>query len=264
MGLIEILILAVVQGIAEFLPISSSGHLVVVEALMEKLGRPMPEELLEVNIVLHLGTLLSVLVYYRERILRLLGADRRVIPLLVLGTIPAVLVGLPLKKFCPEALEDPLLSGVMFPITGLMLIWVSRRPPGEVEYPQMSAASALIVGLLQAFAILPGVSRSGSTIVGGLAVGLRRDSAATFAFLLAIPAIGGAGVLEGLDLLQGSQPSTPYSTLAIGMFLSFVVGLAALALLVRIVNHGRLYYFAYWLIPFGIAVTAWQISERFM
>ncbi len=261
MGAIEMLLLAVVQGVTEFLPVSSSGHLVVLESLLEKSGRHMPADLIEVNVALHLGTLVAVLVYYRQRIFRLMGQDRRVLPLLVFGSVPAALVGVPLERFGEHLLNSPLLAGLMFPVTAVMLIWASRRPSGTTDYPQMAVRAVLIIGLFQAFAILPGVSRSGATIAAGLAVGLRRDSAATFAFLLAIPAIGGAGLLKALDLLKVS-PSTSPDVLALGMVASFLVGLAALALLVRLVQHGRLAYFAFWLLPLGLAVTVWQLAER--
>jgi undecaprenyl-diphosphatase len=262
MGLLEILILSVVQGVTEFLPVSSSGHLVVSEALLKHFGRSMPPELVEVNIVLHLGTLLAVLVYYRRRIGRLLGEDRRVMGLLIVGTLPAVIVGLPLKELAPQVLEDPLLTGILFPVTAAMLIWSSRREPGGNDYTELGLMAAVMIGAWQAFAILPGISRSGSTIVAGLAMGLRRDSAATFAFLLAIPAIAGAGVLEGLDMLHETTPATPLAVLGLGMFVSFLVGLAALALLVRLVQGGRLAYFAFWLIPLGVSVTVWQLGQR--
>jgi len=260
MNLLEVVILAVVQGLTEFLPVSSSGHLVVAAAVMQALGRQPPKDLVEVNIVLHLGTLLSVLVFYRRHIFRLLGADRRVIPLLIVGTLPLVVVGLGLHHYLPGALEDPLLAGLMFPLTGALLIWASRLKTGDVDYTQLSYRGAALIGLLQAVAALPGISRSGATISAGLIAGLRRDSAAAFAFLLAIPAISGAGVLEGFNLMNGSTVSTPVTTLLIGAAVAFVVGWFALVLLVRLVQRGRLDLFGYWLIPLGLVVIIWQLT----
>ena len=259
MNLIEIIILAIVQGLTEFLPVSSSGHLVVAAAVMEALGRKPPADLIEVNVVLHLGTLLSVLVFYRRRIARLLGADRRVVPLLVVGTLPLVVIGLGLKKLAPDALTDPLLAGLMFPLTGALLIWASRFRVGDGKYTAINFREVILIGLLQAVAALPGISRSGATISGGLIVGLRRDEAVTFAFLLAIPAILGAGVLESFKLLDGATVSTSVDMLLIGAAVAFLVGLAALWLLVRLVERGRLAWFAYWLIPLGVVVTVWQL-----
>ncbi len=265
MDLFEIIILAIVQGLTEFLPVSSSGHLVVSSAVLEALGYSAPADVLQVNIVLHLGTLLSVLVYFRQRVWRLVGEDRRVALLLVVGTLPAVAVAVALKMFMPEMeiLKSPLLSGLMFPLTAAMLIWASRIEPGEGEYARLGYRDALLIGMLQAIAILPGVSRSGATIVAGLAVGLRRESAATFAFLLAIPAIGGAGVLEVAKLLDPASAATAGATsvgmLAVGAAVSFVVGLAALSWLIRLVKRGHLAWFAYYLIPLGVVVTVWQL-----
>ena len=256
MTLLEILILAVVQGVTEFLPVSSSGHLVVADALLKELGFGAAPDLLSVNIVLHLGTLMAVLIFYWREILRLLGTDRRVIGLLIVGTLPAVLIGLPLKLYFKELLESPLLAGFMFPITAVILIWASRRPEGTLPYTQLSFPRALMVGIFQAFALLPGVSRSGSTIAGGLGVGLDRRSAGTFAFLLAIPAIGGAGILEVRELLHKASTSATQVAplhLLVGAVVSCIVGFGALSLLIRWVQQGRLAVFAWYLVPLGVA-----------
>ncbi len=259
MSWLEIAVLAVLQGVAEFLPISSSGHLVIAEALLGIES----EGTLEVNIILHAGTLLSILVFYWHRVWRLIGEDRRVIGLLVMGTIPAVVVGLPLKKFAPGLLESPLLAGCMLPLTGWMLLWSRRHENGQQQYQSLSYGQTFVLGLCQAFAILPGISRSGATICGGLALGLRRDSAATFAFLMAIPVIAGATVLNMKDLISDGPRAggTSLDVLAFGAALSFFVGLGSLSLLVRIIERGRLYRFAWWCIPLGVGVVIWQLLE---
>ena len=193
----QVIILAIVQGIAEFLPISSSGHLVVLNALMGSEGGS-----LELNVVLHFGTLLAILVFYRDRIIKLLSDDRRVIPLLIIGTIPAGLVGLYLKKYHTDLLENALLAGFMLVVTGFLLMLFAKLPNGTKKYPQLKIPPVILIGLAQAAALLPGISRSGATIVAGTATGLERQSAATFSFLLAIPAIAGAMVLEAKDMLE--------------------------------------------------------------
>lgn len=264
MSFLEILVLAIVQGLTEFLPVSSSGHLVVANAVLEALGKPPTQDLVEVSIALHLGTLLSVLVYYRQEIVRLLGEDRRVIGLLVVGTLPAAVVGVGIKKGLPAAegavLENVLLAGLMFPVTAAILIAASRTKEGDTAYQRINWRTALAIGAAQALAILPGVSRSGSTIAAGLFAGLDRQSASTFAFLLAIPAILGAGVLEGLDVLESGTTGTPLPTLAAGFLVSFGVGLGALSLLIRWVRRGRLAAFAWYLVPLGVAVVAWRLA----
>ena len=142
---------------------------------------------------LHVGTLASILVFYRRRILDLLRSDRRVIPLLVVGTIPAAVIGVSIKKFAPWILNDLMVTGVMFVITGIALMYLQKPREGKRDYVELGIKAALFIGMFQAFALLPGISRSGFTIVAGVMVGLRRNSAATFSFLLAIPAILGAG-----------------------------------------------------------------------
>lgn len=264
MSLVEILVLAIVQGLTEFLPVSSSGHLVVANALLEAFGAPPTQDLVEVSIALHLGTLASVLVYYRREIAKLLGEDRRVAPLLIFGTIPAAIVGIGLKKGLPDAtadglLENVLVAGLMFPVTAAILIAGSRCLAGTGKYQSLTRLQVFAIGAAQAFAILPGVSRSGSTIAAGLGVGLDRESASTFAFLLAIPAILGAGFLEATDILQEGSTGTSIGLLAIGFVVSFVVGWAALALLIQFVRRGKLAVFAWYLVPLGIAVVAWRL-----
>lgn len=254
---IQILILAIVQGIAEFLPISSSGHLVVVSALFG-----MKEGTTELNIILHFGTLLAIVLFYWKRIIALLSEDKKVIPLLIVGTIPVGVVGVLLKYYAPWITEYPLLAGFMLPVTGMMLLLLPKIPQGEKDYQDISFVTAILIGCAQAFAILPGVSRSGSTIVMGAALGLKRQAAATFSFLLAIPAILGATVFEIKDMVESETGSTtPIWLLALGTFAAFAVGLLALRWLVQWVEKGKLHWFAYWLIPFGFCIVIWQLYE---
>jgi undecaprenyl-diphosphatase len=260
----QILILAVVQGVAEFLPISSDGHLVVLTPLLFG-GRQVPPEMLDVTIVLHIGTLGSILVYYWRRILALLGRDRRTLGLIVLGTLPAVGFGLVMKHWFEPVLESPLLGGLMLPVTGLVLLWGLRCQVGETEYRDMTWLDSLWIGVCQATAILPGLSRSGTTIAAGLGRGLTRSSAATYSFLLAIPAVGGAGVLEAYSLWkEGGKLLTPVELLVAGAIVSFVVGLGSLALLERLLLRGQLQWFGWYCIVLGIAVVAWQIAPYFL
>lgn len=256
MPLWQLLVLAVVQGVAEFLPISSSGHIVVLGGLMKV------PELAELNIVLHLGSLGSILVFYRERILQLLSVDRRVIVMLFLATIPAVVIGLTLKKYAEFILESPLVAGVMFPVTGIAVLSLSRKPdPNAVEYSSINWKQALTIGFSQAAAILPGLSRSGSTISSGVGVGLTRSSAAAFSFLMAIPVIAGAGVLESKDWFTGEkQWGTPPWQLALGAFVAFVVGIGTLQLLSKWLAKGQMAFFGWYCIALGCVVIAWQLS----
>ncbi|MFP6611322.1 MAG: undecaprenyl-diphosphate phosphatase [Pirellulales bacterium] len=263
MDWLQTIILGIVQGVTEFLPVSSSGHLVIAEALFEATGAGKLSDAVEFNIFLHAGTLAALLVYYRREVTVLWTTDRRVVGLLAVGTLPAIVVGVPLKLSAGRisVLESPLLTGFFLVATGMLLIWSGRAARGSCEYQKLTYGRAVLIGGFQAFAILPGLSRSGWTISAGLMLGLRRDAAVTFSFLLAIPAIAGATILEIFDLLSKQETGTPVSHLAAGVAISFVVGLACLRVLVRVVRRGRLQWFAAWCIPVGLAVILWQLSS---
>ncbi len=253
----QVLALAVVQGITEFLPISSDGHLAVIAPLLFG-SRTSPPGLLSVSIALHVGTLGSILVYYCKRIARLLTTDRRTLGLILVGTIPAGIVGVAIKLAAEQVIESPLLAGLMLPVTGALLLWCSSRPPGTLDYDQLRWRDSLWIGICQAAAILPGLSRSGSTIAAGLSVGLSRPAAVTYSFLLAIPALAGAGLVEGLSIYSKGPPPVPPAWLITGGVVSFLVGIAALWSLERMLQRGWLHWFGWYCIALGIAVTAWQ------
>lgn len=262
----EIIILAIVQGITEFLPISSDGHLVLANELLRTWGRSVPDDQLEVTIVLHLGTLAAVLVYFRREIWRVLTSERRAIAPIVVATIPAVIVGLGIKKGLPDSVSKPLLeslllAGLGFLVTAAALWFLGRRREGTLDYPELPLGRAFAIGVAQATAILPGVSRSGTTISSSVAAGLTREAAAAFSFLLAIPAIAGAGLLETIEIVQQGGTDAKPDILALGFAVSMIVGLAALAVLMRLVRRGRLDAFVYYLVPLGIAVTAWALMR---
>ena len=258
MELWQIVILAIVQGVTEFLPISSSGHLVIVAQLM---NAESVEDLnvSDVSIVLHVGSLLSILVFYFRRVLKLVTEDRRTILLIIVGTVPAVLVGLPIELKFENILESPLLSGIMLCVTAAVLLSVYFVERRDLRYEEMGTMKALLIGVSQAAAILPGLSRSGATIATGLWLGLGPRSAAGFSFLLAIPAIAGGGLLEAISLATGPPGTTPLLHLAIGAVISFVVGLASLEWLIRWLERGKLQLFALWCLPAGIGVIVWQL-----
>ena len=259
----QVLVLAVVQGITEFLPISSDGHLVLIAPLLFGSGTEVPR-MLDLTIGLHLGTLGSILLFYRRRIARLFFEDRRVAVLIVLGTIPAVALVLVAKLLLDDLfepiLQSKLVAGFMLPVTGLALLYSLHAGTGSCDYRELTPAQTLLIGIAQALAILPGLSRSGSTIATGLLLGMSRSASASFSFLLAIPALAGAGAYEGLSLLkEGAHLSTSPLNLMIGVAVSFVVGLAALQTLDKLLQRGRLHYFGWYCIALGIVVIAWQV-----
>lgn len=256
MLLIQILVLAVVQGITEFLPISSDGHLILTQEIFKSLGKPLPSFLL-IEIVLHFGTLLSILWVYRGQIWELLTTNKRLIPLLILGTIPAGVFGLTMKKLFHDWLENPWLTGVMLFVTGSLVLWSSSRRPGTRTLKDVTWIDALIIGVFQSLAILPGLSRSGCTISSGIGRGLDRQTAADFSFLLAIPALTGACVLAAKDLLEQPALGVPLPTLAVGSVLSFFVGVFALNWLIAWLRGGRFYWFGLWCFAAGGTLLAW-------
>ena len=140
-----------------------------------------------------------------------------------------------------------------------MLLWADRRPVGRTACRDLSWWRALVIGLFQALAILPGVSRSGSTITAGIGLGMSRDEAAAFSFLLAIPAIAGAGFLEGCKRITAPPEPVFAAMLAVGVLVSFLVGLLALWWLIRWLEQGRLHWFAWWVFGLGTIVIVWQL-----
>ena len=256
----QIIVLGVIQGVTEFLPISSDGHLVVAAALMAPGGNMDELDIPDLIIVLHSGTLLSILVFYWQRIVELIRADRRTIGLLLAATVPAVGVGLPAKLYGEALLGSAPLTGLCLILTGVVLLVARSTAPGTRHYRELGLVEAVAIGLSQAAAILPGLSRSGCTITTGLRLGLSPISSATFSFLMAIPVIAGACLVESVTIWKEGGISTPVSYLLVGVGISFVVGLGALWWLVRWLERGRFALFAWWCIPLGIVVLIWQFS----
>ena len=202
MSLLDALLLGLIQGITEFLPVSSSGHLVMGQALLDV---QIPGVAFEVAV--HVATLLSVLLVFRKRVAVLVvGVVRRdpeawkYLGFIVLATLPAVAVGLGARHALEGLFDVPEVAAVALLVTGSFL-WTSKRAMARNPNGKPGAREAILVGLAQAFAIIPGISRSGATVVTGLWLGLEAEEAATFSFLMAVPAILGAAVLELPDLL---------------------------------------------------------------
>ena len=230
-----------IQGLTEFLPISSSGHLVLIPAL---LGREGPD--LATSAMLHLGTLVAVLVYYRTDVMQMVRFDRsgrRLLTLIAIGTIPAVVLGLAFKSKIEELTEDPRTVAIFLILTGVVLLATMLLRPGRREVTDLDPKDAGLIGLAQALALIPGVSRSGMTISAGLARGMHPVEAARFAFLLGIPAIAGAGLLSMADLVSEGTGIT--ASIIVGTIVAGIAGYFAIALLIRILTQVGL-------APFGV------------
>lgn len=239
------LLLGALQGLAEFLPVSSSGHLAV---MLHFTGWD-EDRLLPMIVALHLATTLAVLVYFRDRIGSMIrsltgGPDgaggRRMILMVVAGSVPTAAIGIIFKEPLEALFTSPWTTVVGWTITGVLLVAAERLARECRELP-LTVPIALAVGAAQGVAIVPGISRSGATIAAALILGVARDEAFAFSFLLSLPAVLGAIVLEGElgALLRGDL-----ATLTVGMATAFALGLAALAWLSGLVRKGRLLPFA--------------------
>jgi undecaprenyl-diphosphatase len=258
---LSLLLLAIVQGLSEFLPVSSSGHLALGQMILG-----VGEGSLIEDIVLHAGTLVAVLVFYRKALLDLargfFGGEAELVDglsprfyvgLLVLGNVPAILVGFTLKDRIEATFTSPWVVFGAMAATAVVL-WSTRRVTAGQGVP--AGRTALLIGCAQAIAILPGASRSGWTIAIALWLGLKPEAAARFSFLLSIPAILGALVLQ---LADGGEMETPAGALAVGFVAAALVGLFALRWLVVLVRRMELFRFAIYLCILVTVGVAWLL-----
>lgn len=254
MSYFDAIILGLVQGLTEFLPVSSSGHLVIAQTF---LGVPSPGVFLEV--ALHVATLISVMVVYRGKLLELLlGTLRRdatalrYVGMLILATLPVVVIGLFFRDAIESAFDTPYVTGFMLLVTGLILYsttWTLQPRPAD----EPRTRHALAMGLSQCLALLPGISRSGTTIAAGLWTGLRGERAAEFSFLMSLPAIAGAAILQIPDV--GS--ATFDGPLLAGFLAALVSGIVAIKSLVWLVRRQGFHHFAWYVWAMGLFFLAY-------
>lgn len=254
--MLDAAIWGLIQGLTEFLPVSSSGHLVLVPAFLDRLGVDIGDPDLAVTAVLHLGTLLAVLAYYRSDIVGVLKTpsaprSRKLIFLVALGTVPA-LIGLPLRGPIGEFEENATFVGAALIVTGLILAIGSRRT-GRRRLEDGTWRDAAAVGVAQAFALIPGISRSGSTITAGLLRGFDREEAARFSFLLAIPAIAGGGLISLLDV---AETNVDLGAVLVGALVAAISGYAAIAFLIRLLVSRGLGPFVGYCVTVGVIAVA--------
>ena len=276
MNIIEAILLGILQGLTEFLPISSSGHLAIAQQIFT-----IEEADVAFDVMLHLGTLIAVLVYYRQDVLRLvseffllisgwfrgqrpklLDPDRPyriLMVMVVIATIPTAIIGLLLKDMFVSIFSRLNIVGFALIITGILL-WLSNRIFGNRKKPEnMSVSDAVWVGIVQSIAMVPGISRSGSTIFAGLLRGFTPELATRFSFLLSIPAILGAVVLEGKDIF--SNASTFHDILPVtgGFFAAAVSGYLAIRVLITLLHKKKFNYFAYYCWGVGALVLIYTL-----
>ncbi|MEL7670712.1 undecaprenyl-diphosphatase UppP [Methanobacterium sp.] len=264
MTIIQAIILGIVQGLTEFLPVSSSAHLVLVPQLIN-VNYANPSQAVAFDTLLHLGTLLAVIAYFWKDIIHIITGfvssildifrgkfrtglredpSKRLVWLLVIGTIPAALTGILLNKQFEALFNNYAAVGFFLLITGVLLWAAERVKTGHKEIKEVNFKNALSIGIFQAFAIAPGISRSGSTIAAGLFSGLERELAARYSFLLAIPAIAGAALVQVKDIGNGLEANT--AALVAGFLAALIVGFLAIKLLLKLIKERTLMIFAYY------------------
>lgn len=277
MSIIDAIIQAIVQGLTEFLPVSSSGHLSLAQHFMGVNG----ESALLLSIVLHLGTLLAVFVAYYKTIWELIkevgysvrdiftgrfhfkgmGENRRLLVMLIVATLPLCLfyfIKDPIKGISSD--DSILIEGFCFLYTGMILFLSDRFGKGKKRVGDIKGKDALTIGVFQGIALLPGVSRSGSTIAGGLFCGLSRATAVKFSFLMSIPPILAGALTEFMDYRESAE-TVDMLPLAIGFIVAAVVGFLAIKLVRWLVKTDKFRVFAYYTLALGVVVIIISIIE---
>ena len=261
--------LGITQGVTEFAPVSSSGHLIIVPWLFGWTILQNSELNKTFDVALHVGTLIGALVYFRHDVARYLAAwirsirrrsiasaDERLAWALVVGTIPGALAGALFESVIEDKLGQPWLIAVMLIVFGVILVVVDSAAPIRRRMADLSVRDGLVMGVAQAVALQPGVSRSGVTITTGRALGLDRESAARFSFLLALPIIAGAGILKGIDVAGTGLPAGMAWPFVWGMVASAVSGFLMIAFLLAYVRRHSFVVFLVYRVAVAILVFA--------
>lgn len=270
MSVLEAIVLGIVQGITEFAPISSSGHLILVPWILgwDRIADPSLAKAFDV--ALHLGTLAGAAIYFRRDLARYLrafvasivgrrieGPDQRVALALVVGTVPGAVVGATLEDVIQDRLGAPWLIATMLVVFGVLLVVVDRRARADRGIGDVGIRTGIVLGVAQALALQPGVSRAGVTMTAARALGLDRTSAARVSFLLAMPIIGGAGLYKGAEVLAQGLPAGMGAPFAWGFVSSAISGFAVIWFLLSYLRRrGFGVFLAY---RVGVAVVAFGL-----
>ncbi len=251
----ESILLGLVQGVTEFLPISSSGHLIAAKEVLRR-----QDAGLAFDVALHLATLLAVLIYFRREIVQIaLQSNRwKILLLVILATIPGAALGAVLGEWREHLRPEWVVAGWMFSATYLLF---TRGKNGTQSYSEMTLGKGLLIGGAQALAIFPGVSRSGSSIASALWLGLEQDAACRFSFLISIPLIAGAGLKEGIKLSKANLDEMGGPLIA-GMAFAFIIGLIAIHLLLKAVRRNRIHLFGWYNLAAAVLFGLFLLIRR--
>lgn len=261
MTLLQSFILGIIQGLTEFIPISSTGHLLIAQRLM---GIPPSDEVFSFLVIVQLGTLVSLLAFYWKELLSIAMAvlkfrnpsqDRDLGFHIIISTIPALIMGFLFNDLVETSFDQPFLQASIRLFTAAILMTLAERFTSKTRHlDSMTWSDALFVGLLQILAVFPGASRSGTTISGGMYRGFDRPSAARFAFLMSVPIMLAAGAYESIKLLEMSNTRELLPAFAVGFVTAAVVGWFSIRWLIHYLSHRSLYVFAIYCAVVGAVV----------
>lgn len=269
MDVLAAVLLGAVQGITEFLPVSSSAHLILVKSFFgwdaERFG-------LAFDVACHVGTLVAVLVFFRRDLMAMAaalpdalrpdaGLDGRRIRLIVVGTVPIVIVGLLFADAIEASTRTPAVAATALLTGAILLLLIERLRPAGTDESHLTPGGALLIGVAQSAALIPGVSRSGATIAAGMALGLKRDVAARFTFLMSVPAVTAAAVKEGLSLRGTAFGADEAQLFAVGMAVSALVGYLTVKYFLRFLASHRLNVFAWYRVGLALVTYAWLLQQ---
>lgn len=259
-----VILLAIIQGLTEFLPVSSSGHLALTPQLLNAVDQG-----IIMDVALHVGTLLAILVYYRRDVFNMAASvmywrdetrafERKLALFIVLASIPAVIAGFLLHHFDPNGIRELWIIIVTTLVFGIVMGVVDHVMPRDKTLGALRLRHALLIGVAQMFALIPGTSRSGVTMTAARWMGFERVDAARFSFLLGIPAIAGAGTLGLLELLQSRDSELMFDA-GVGLICSFLAGLAAIHFMIRWLSRYGLLPFAIYRVILGCALIVYIV-----
>ncbi len=274
MTILQAIILGIVQGLTEFLPISSSGHLIIVPWLFNwhfLLDNPDLNKTFDV--ALHLGTFIAVLVYFWREVVRLVGAwvrsitrrsladpEGRLAWLLLVSTIPAAFFGVAFESFIEDRLGKPWIIAIMMIVFALVMFVIDHLARLDRDLEALTWTDAILIGFAQALALCPGVSRSGVTMMTGLAVRLDRESAARYSFLLSIPVIGGAAAYKALEVARSGLPSGTATPFLVGILSAAASGMLAIWFVLAYLKRHNFNLFVIYRIVVGVAILILIVS----
>jgi undecaprenyl-diphosphatase len=269
LDLISAALLGVVQGLTEFLPVSSSGHVILARAFF---GWDYGRYGIAFDAACHVGTLLAVVAFFRTEVARLMvaapgaltgrdGEDERLGRLIIVGTIPIVIVGGLFGDVIEARIRTPLIVAVNLVIGSIGLLWVERIGRQERDARSLGYGEALAIGIAQAAALAPGLSRSGATLTVSMYLGLKRDSAARFVFLMSLPAVFAVAVKEVIDLSEVGLAGVPVTIMAVGLIVSAIVGYLTVKYFLRYLGSHSLAVFAYYRFALAAVTVLWLLAR---